>query len=129
MARVCMGVNLSRGGVSRLGSVLILLPPSESKTGRPRGRPIVPERLSFPERAPTRHTVAQARAKVSAHPDAAATLGVSPNLTEELARNLVLHTAPALPAAAVYSGVLNDALGYSTLETAAKRRAGRWLVV
>ena len=109
--------------------MLILLPPSESKTGRTRGRAVVPERLSFPELAHTRHTVAQALAKVSAPPDAAAILGVSPTLTEDLARNLVLHAAPALPASAVYSGVLYDALGYATLETAAKRRANRWLVV
>ena len=109
--------------------MLILLPPSESKTGRTRGRSVAPEHLSFPELAPTRQAVADAVAKVSAHPDAAATLGVSANLTAEIARNLVLHTAPALPASRVYSGVLYDALGYATLDTAAKRRANRWLVV
>lgn len=109
--------------------MLILLPPSESKTGRARGRAMVHERLSFPELAPTRRAVAEALAQVSSRPDAAAALGVSPNLTEEIARNLVLHTAPALPAAQVYSGVLYDALSYSTLDPAAKRRANRWLLV
>ena len=109
--------------------MLILLPPSESKTGRARGRALRPERLSFPELADTRQAVAEALAKVSAHPDAASALGVSPNLTAEIARNLVLHTAATLPAAQVYSGVLYDALSYSTLDTAARRRANRWLVV
>jgi cytoplasmic iron level regulating protein YaaA (DUF328/UPF0246 family) len=109
--------------------VLILLPPSESKTGRTRGRSVVHEQLSFPELTPTRAAVAAALAKVSAHPDAAATLGVSANLTAEIARNLVLHTAPALPASRVYSGVLYDALGYADLDPAAKRRANRWIVV
>jgi hypothetical protein len=90
---------------------------------------VVHEHLSFPELAPTRAAVAAAVAKVSAHPDAAATLGVSANLTAEIARNLVLHTAPALPASRVYSGVLYDALGYTDLDAAAKRRANRWLVV
>lgn len=109
--------------------MLILLPPSESKTGRARGRSVVHEHLSFPELGTTRQAVAEAVAKVSAHPDAAATLGVSPNLTAEIARNLVLHTAPAMPASRVYSGVLYDALGYATLDSAARRRANRWLVV
>ena len=109
--------------------MLILLPPSESKTGRARGRALRPERLSFPELTDTRRAVAEALAKVSAHADAASTLGVSPNLTAEIARNLVLHTAPALPAAQVYSGVLYEALSYATLDAAARRRANRRLVV
>lgn len=109
--------------------MLILLPPSESKTGRARGRAVLAESLSFPELAATRQSVAEAVAKVSGHPDAAATLGVSPNLTEEIARNLALHTAPAAPASRVYSGVLYDALNYAGLDTTAKRRANRWLVV
>ncbi len=89
----------------------------------------MPERLSFPELAPTRQNVAQALAKVSEHPDAARLLGVSPTLTEEIARNLVLHTAPAQAASAIYTGVLYDALDYGSLDTAAKRRANRWLVI
>ena len=109
--------------------MLILLPPSESKTGRTRGRPVVHEHLSFPELAPMRQGVAEALAKVSAHPDAAVTLGVSANLTAEIARNLVLHTAPAMPVSRVYSGVLYDAFGYADLDPAAKRRANRWVVV
>ncbi len=109
--------------------MLILLPPSESKTGRSRGRAVDHERLSFPELAPTRQRVADALAQVSARPDAAAALGVSANLTEEIARNLALHTAPSLAASRVYSGVLYDALSYATLDTAARRRANRWLVV
>lgn len=109
--------------------MLILLPPSESKTGRSRGRAVVAEHLSFPELADTRAAVAQSLADVSARPDAAAALGVSANLTAEIARNLVLHTAPSLPAAQVYSGVLYDALDHAGLDAAAKRRANRWLVV
>jgi cytoplasmic iron level regulating protein YaaA (DUF328/UPF0246 family) len=109
--------------------VLILLPPSESKTGRTRGRPLELERLSFPELNETRHDVAHALAKTSAHEDAAAALGVSPSLSGEIARNLVLERAAALPAARVYSGVLYDALDYASLDTSARRRANRWIVV
>lgn len=109
--------------------MLILLPPSESKTGRARGGATVPERLSFPELTEMRRNVAEALATVSGHPHAAQLLGVSPSLTDEVARNLVLHTAPAQPATATYTGVLYDALDYATLDTAAKRRANRWLVI
>ena len=109
--------------------MLILLPPSESKTGRTRGRPLELARLSFPELTESRHHIAQALAKASAHEDAASTLGVSPSLSGEIARNLVLERAPALPAARVYSGVLYDALDYVSLDTSARRRANRWIVV
>lgn len=109
--------------------VLILLPPSESKTGRSRGLPVRPEQLSFPELTATRQLVAEALAKVSAHEDAAATLGVSPTLTAEIARNLVLRTAPAQQAARVYTGVLYDALDHPTLDAAVRRLANRRLLV
>ena len=109
--------------------MLILLPPSESKTGRTRGRPVDPVRLSFPQLTDTRRAVAAAVAEVSAHPAAAEVLGVSPNLTREIARNTVLGTAPSLPASQVYSGVLYDAFDHASLDSAAKRRANRWVVV
>lgn len=109
--------------------MLILLPPSESKANRRRGRPADPSTWSFPELGPTRARVAAALAEVSRSPEAPALLGVSAGLLDEVARNLVLDTAPATPAAEVYTGVLYDALGLATLDTAARRRANRWLVV
>ncbi len=109
--------------------MLILLPPSESKTGRTRGHRLDWESLGFPELTGTRQSVAAALARASALPDAPAALGVSPTLSADIARNTVLETAPALPAARVYSGVLYDALDYASLDAAARRRANRWLVV
>ncbi len=109
--------------------VLILLPPSEGKTDRARGRPLDLARLSFPELTPTRERVLAALARVSTAPDAAHRLGVSPRLTEEIARNTRLDRAPARPAGQVYSGVLYDALDLPSLEGAARRRASRWVVV
>jgi uncharacterized protein len=109
--------------------VLILLPPSESKANRRRGRPADPSTWSFPALGPARARVAAALTDVSRSPDAPALLGVSAGLLDEVARNLVLDTAPATPAAEVYTGVLYDALGLATLDTAARRRANRWLVV
>jgi uncharacterized protein len=109
--------------------VLILLPPSETKTGRARGKPANPERVSFPELAPTRTAVAVALARVSAHPDAPALLGVSANLRADIAHNLRLDSAPALPVADLYTGVLYDALGLPSMDSATRRRGNRWLVV
>ena len=109
--------------------MLILLPPSESKTNRRRGRPADPATWSFPELGPARGRVAHALAEVSRSPDAPALLGVSPGLLDDIARNLVLESAPATPAAEVYTGVLYDALDLSSLDTAARRRANRWIVV
>jgi hypothetical protein len=109
--------------------VLILLPPSETKTGRTRGRPADPERLSFPELAPTRATVGAALARVSADPDAPALLGVSANLRADIAHNVRLGSAPAVPVADLYTGVLYDALDLPSMSSAARRRANRWLVI
>ena len=108
--------------------MLILLPPSESKANRRRGRPADPSPWSFPELADPRAAWPRALAEVSRPPDAPALLGVSAGLLDEVARNLVLDSAPATPAAEVYTGVLYDALGLATLDTAARRRANRWLV-
>lgn len=109
--------------------MLILLPPSESKSGRARGKPADPSSWSFPELGGHRESVAAALAEVSRSPDAPRMLGVSPNLLDEIARNLDLETAPATPAREVYTGVLYDALDLGSLPAAAKRRATRWVVV
>jgi cytoplasmic iron level regulating protein YaaA (DUF328/UPF0246 family) len=109
--------------------VLILLPPSESKWNRRRGRPTDPAAWSFPELSPTRERVATALARASASPDATRVLGASPGLLDEVSLNLALDTLPATPAAEVYTGVLYDALGFATMDSRARRRANRWCVV
>ncbi len=109
--------------------MLVLLPPSESKSNRGRGRPVDPSTWSFPELTATRERVAAALAEVSGSPSAARELGVSERLLDEVARNLALDTLPATPAAEVYTGVLYDALDLASMDAAALRRANRWLVV
>ena len=109
--------------------MLILLPPSESKATRPRGAALRPESLSAPALAPQRARVAAALAEVSAGPDAAEALGVSPSLGEEITRNTRLATAPTLPARELYTGVLYDALDLASLDQASARRAARRLRV
>ena len=109
--------------------MLILLPPSESKTGRNWGKPANLERVSFPELTPTRAKVATALARISAHPDAPALLGVSANLRADIAHNVRLGSAPAVRVADLYTGVLYDALDLASMDSVTRRRANRWLVV
>jgi cytoplasmic iron level regulating protein YaaA (DUF328/UPF0246 family) len=109
--------------------VLIVLPPSESKSNRRRGRPVDPRAWSFPELADTRASVARHLRLVSQSPTAPADLGVSPGLSAEIARNLDLDTAPATPAAEVYTGVLYDALDLASMDASARRRANQWIVI
>lgn len=109
--------------------MLVLLPPSESKRGRSRGAALDVDRLSFPSLSATRHAVLDALGQVCTRPDAATVLGISPNLTDDIARNTRLRTAPATPVAQLYTGVLYDALDLASLNPAALRRARRWILV
>ncbi|GAA1674596.1 peroxide stress protein YaaA [Kribbella yunnanensis] len=108
---------------------LILLPPSEGKTGRSRGRAVDFGSLSFPELNPVREQVLETLAKVSASEDAYGVLGVGASLQAEVDRNTRWRTEPAVPVSELYSGVLYDALGYSTLSAGTKRRAANRLLV
>lgn len=109
--------------------MLVLLPPSESKATRPRGKSLDLASLTHPELTAAREAVIDAVGPVSARDDAPALLGVSPNLTEEIARNTRLREAPAMPVDRLYTGVLYDALDLASLDPAALRRARRWVHV
>lgn len=109
--------------------MLILLPPSETKSPRPRGRAADPDALSFPQLAGARRAVLAALAQVSARPEAGEVLGVPPTLADEVARNTEVLTCPATPAGTLYTGVLYDALDLPSLTGPARRRANSWLVV
>ena len=50
-------------------------------------------------------------------------------LRADIAHNLRLDSAPAVPVADLYTGVLYDALDLPSMDTATRRRANRWLVV
>ena len=109
--------------------MLILLPPSETKTLVRRGKSIDLEALSFPELAAPRKAVLDALREVSAGPDAMARLGVPSSLEDVVRRNVDLVDAPTATAGSVYSGVLYDALDVAGLDGAALRRARAWIVV
>ena len=106
--------------------VLILLPPSEGKTAAPAGDPVDPAALWLPELAPARRRVLTRLVamcgRTSARSVAASlqALGLTPGQKDEIARNAGLPTAAAAPAAAVYSGVLYEALEAATLSPAGR---------
>lgn len=109
--------------------MLILLPPSETKTARTRGRPLDLDGLSFPSLTTAREKLLDLVAAASAQPDALEILGVGASLGAEVQRNLSLTTAHAGPVETLYTGVLYDALDLLSLDSSALRRARRWIVI
>jgi uncharacterized protein len=111
--------------------VLVLLPPSEGKASSGRGAPLKPESLSLPGLADARAAVLDELVELCAADEEKAreVLGLSEGLRGEVAKNTELRTAGTRPAGEIYTGVLYDALGLSTLDAAAKRRAARSLLV
>ncbi|BCJ48951.1 hypothetical protein Asp14428_04260 [Actinoplanes sp. NBRC 14428] len=101
--------------------MLILLPPSEGKTAPAAGDPVDPAALWLPRLAAARKRVLGRLATLSRRRSARAVaesleiLGLSTGQRGELDRNAALATAPAAPAAEVYTGVLYEALDVATL--------------
>ena len=109
--------------------MLILLPPSETKSDPRRGRPVDLAALAFPELAPVRRSVADALIATSRHADALRLLGVPPGAIDQVTANTDLWTAHTLPAARLYTGVLFGALDLDTLDAPSRRRATGRVVV
>ncbi|MGW3492920.1 peroxide stress protein YaaA [Streptomyces sp. NPDC001020] len=111
--------------------MLVLLPPSEGKASSGRGAPVRLESLSLPELNAAREAVLAELVELCAGDTdkAREVLGLSEGLRGEVAKNAGLRTAGARPAGEIYTGVLYDALDLPSLDTAAKRRAARSLLV
>lgn len=109
--------------------MLILLPPSEGKSGPKRGRPLDLASLSFAELNPARSQVIDALAELSSGPDALERLGVGASLADEVRANAELASVPTARADAVYTGVLFDALSPATLSATGRRRAAASIVI
>lgn len=95
--------------------MLILLPPSETKTAPAVGAPVDLAALSFGQLSADRERVLSALERVSGQRNALEALGVGASLHAEVAANLSLRSAPAAPSLEVYTGVLYDALGAESL--------------
>ncbi len=111
--------------------MLILLPPSEGKATGGSGAPVDLASLSWPELAARRRRVLTALITTCRRSPAKARalLGLSEALDADRAANAQAETSATMPAGLRYTGVLHDALGYSTLPAAARRRADKAVVV
>ena len=101
--------------------MLILLPPSETKSTGGSGAPLDLPGLSWPELTDVRRTIADDLVALSADRDAAmAALKLGPKLAAEVDANAALFTSPTMPALDRYTGVLFDALDAGSLSPAAR---------
>lgn len=100
--------------------MFIFIPPSETKAVPGDAEPTLLGSLALPELAPTRSELRGALVKLcrGKAPAALGALGLSEGQAGELAHNRELETAPAGPAAEVYTGVLYDALDLPALRAA-----------
>ena len=96
--------------------MMILLPPSETKTAPENGSPLDFNELLFPGLSGERRTIIQELQVVSSLASAHETLKVGKSLTKEIEANQHILEAPTAPAWQVYTGVLYDALDYGSLE-------------
>jgi len=104
--------------------VLILLPPSEGKTAPRRGAPLRPETWRTGLAVPRGEVIDALGRLCGGDLDVAVTtLGLGPTQADEVRRNARLREVPTAPAEQIYTGVLYDALGLSTLDAASHRRA------
>lgn len=110
--------------------MLVLLPPSETKTAGGDGGPLDLDELSFPELTPVRRKLADSLVSLAANVSASrAALGLSERQESEVARNAALWHSPTLPALARYTGVLYDTLDVASMKAAEFDRAARRLAV
>ncbi|HSK49197.1 MAG TPA: peroxide stress protein YaaA [Solirubrobacterales bacterium] len=105
--------------------MLILLPPSEGKTAPAVGEPVDLGSLVYAEElGELRAGLLDALEKLGrgSRRKAIEALAISPGQAEEVAVDATLRSAPAGPAAEVYSGVLYDRLGLAALPARARKR-------
>jgi uncharacterized protein len=102
--------------------VLILLPPSEGKAEPRRGKTLTPSGGPLDH---AREQVLDALVALCSGPEETAlrVLGLAPGQVDDVRRNARLRELPTAPAERIYTGVLYDALGLTTLTPAAHRRA------
>lgn len=110
--------------------MLILLPPSETK--RPGGVGISIDKAAIIWAAldPTRDQLIRSLSQLCLDQAAAVeALGLGAKSAQEIELNLNLMTSPTMPALQRYSGVLYQALDYSSLSAAALKRANERLFI
>jgi len=110
----------------------ILLPPSEGKAKPEGGEPVALDSLAFAvELGEKRAALLDGLERLGGISvgRAVKALGISAGQAEEVAVDAGLRQAPAAPAAEVYAGVLYDRLDLPGLPAAARRRAGKRVLI
>ena len=111
-------------------AVLVILPPSETKSDGGAGAPLDLDTLSFPELNPIRKRIGEAIVDLSSDLDASrVALGLGQTQLSEVDRNADLWLSPTRPAIERYTGVLYDALEYASLTRAGKTKAADRLAI
>lgn len=91
--------------------MLVLLPPSETKSDGGAGAPLTLDALAMPQLTAVRARLIEEVVRLAADPERSrAALGLGRGADGEIARNAALRTAPTRPALERYTGVLYDAL-------------------
>lgn len=104
--------------------VLILLPPSETKSDGGKGSPLDLDGLSLPALNPLRQKLADALVELADDAEASSlALGLGPTQADEIERNAALWSSPTTPALSRYTGVLYDALDAGSFTRAGRARA------
>lgn len=112
------------------GDVLIVLPPSETKTTGGEGAALELDALSFPELNDTRRALVTELSTLAEDvPASLSALGISERQVDQVRLNAELRKAPTAPALERYTGVLYDALDVRSLQEAERDRADRRLAV
>ncbi|MBO0854373.1 MAG: peroxide stress protein YaaA [Nocardia sp.] len=116
--------------------MLLILPPSETKSDGGTGAPLDLDTLWLPQLTVVRDKLVTELIELSADPETArAVLGLkagganADSLRTALDRNATLRTAPTRPALERYTGVLYDALDIGSLTKAQRARAHQRLAV
>ncbi|MCF8602761.1 peroxide stress protein YaaA [Gordonia sp. HY442] len=112
--------------------MLVILPPSETKSDGGKSAPLDLESLSLPELNGVRRDVADALVALSGDLESSRAvlgLGTTDAAIAEVSRNAELWTAPTRPAITRYTGVLYDALDYPGMTRASKTKAADRLMI
>ncbi|WP_067827543.1 peroxide stress protein YaaA [Nocardia inohanensis] len=104
--------------------MLVLLPPSETKSDGGSGGPLDLDSLAMPQLTAVRERLVTQLTKLAADPDASrAALGLGKGADAEIARNAALRSSPTRPALDRYTGVLYDALDAASFTKAQRAKA------
>ncbi|QLY29738.1 peroxide stress protein YaaA [Nocardia huaxiensis] len=110
--------------------MLVLLPPSETKSDGGSGGPLNLDSLAMPQLTAVRDKLVTQLTKLAADPDASrAALGLGKGAEAEIARNAALRSSPTRPALDRYTGVLYDALDAPGFTKAQRAKADARLAI